>query len=232
MVAKAYPGEKVGVFALRDGEVSVVEYSELGAELAEAKDSSSGRLLYNWRVSLNVLCCRSLSCEVMSGWCRHQPQSRKVAVGRSSLGSQNRSLAPSVDFYPALAPVLLRTRTGPCGANCCVSMWVVFSCAPFSANSMAEARCVGLNVCVLAFERVCPRAPCMSPLCSRSPAISVLCVSSRACICKVSGIVSELVGAQVQCVHALLPSRLPGGCGDETTYRRPFPHRPQVHPLS
>lgn len=48
VVAKAYPEEKVGVFAMRGQNVSVVEYSELGADLAEKRDPSTGQLLYNW----------------------------------------------------------------------------------------------------------------------------------------------------------------------------------------
>ena len=47
VVAKAYPEEKVGVFALQGGKVSVVEYSELGPKLA-AKANDAGELLFNW----------------------------------------------------------------------------------------------------------------------------------------------------------------------------------------
>lgn len=47
VVAKAYPEEKVGVFATQGGEIKVVEYSELGPDLA-AKADENGELLYNW----------------------------------------------------------------------------------------------------------------------------------------------------------------------------------------
>lgn len=42
MVAKAEPGEKVGVFATAGGKVRVVEYSDLPRELAEARDERGG----------------------------------------------------------------------------------------------------------------------------------------------------------------------------------------------
>ena len=45
-VAKRDPHEPVGVLALSDGKPAVVEYSEISKELAEAKDPSSGRLLF------------------------------------------------------------------------------------------------------------------------------------------------------------------------------------------
>uniref|UniRef100_A0A7R9V7G0 UDP-N-acetylglucosamine diphosphorylase n=1 Tax=Chlamydomonas euryale TaxID=1486919 RepID=A0A7R9V7G0_9CHLO len=48
-VAKAHPGERVGVFASRAGALSVLEYSELDASVAGAPDPARpGRLLYNW----------------------------------------------------------------------------------------------------------------------------------------------------------------------------------------
>ena len=42
VVPKAYPEEKVGVFALREGQNVVVEYSELDPEEASATDSGEG----------------------------------------------------------------------------------------------------------------------------------------------------------------------------------------------
>ncbi|GIM03887.1 hypothetical protein Vretimale_8562 [Volvox reticuliferus] len=62
VVAKAYPEEKVGVFALRraatvsttaadtahPGFLTVLEYSELDPKLATATDSSTGQLYFNW----------------------------------------------------------------------------------------------------------------------------------------------------------------------------------------
>lgn len=44
-VVKAYAEEKVGVFCKRDGKPSVIEYSEISKELAEAKDEKGGFLL-------------------------------------------------------------------------------------------------------------------------------------------------------------------------------------------
>ena len=44
MVAKAYPEERVGVFALRDHNLEVVEYSELDPQQATAVNP--GHLLY------------------------------------------------------------------------------------------------------------------------------------------------------------------------------------------
>ncbi len=48
VVAKANPGERVGVFGLRGGAVEVVEYSELDPALASATDPATGRLYFNW----------------------------------------------------------------------------------------------------------------------------------------------------------------------------------------
>lgn len=48
VVAKAYPEEKVGVFALRGGRLEVVEYSELDPEEASSADPETGVLRYNW----------------------------------------------------------------------------------------------------------------------------------------------------------------------------------------
>ena len=44
-VVKAYAEEKVGVFCKRDGKPSVIEYSEISKELAEARDKKGGFLL-------------------------------------------------------------------------------------------------------------------------------------------------------------------------------------------
>ena len=48
VVAKAYPEEKVGVFARRNGRLEVVEYSELDPEEASAINPNTGVLRYNW----------------------------------------------------------------------------------------------------------------------------------------------------------------------------------------
>lgn len=48
VVAKAYPEEKVGVFARRGGRLEVVEYSELDPVEACAVEPDSGILRYNW----------------------------------------------------------------------------------------------------------------------------------------------------------------------------------------
>lgn len=48
VLAKAYPEEKVGVFATRNGNLEVVEYSELPPAEAAAMDPSTGQLRYNW----------------------------------------------------------------------------------------------------------------------------------------------------------------------------------------
>ncbi len=47
-MAKAYPEERVGVFAMRGGALDVVEYSELDPSQASAFDAARGQLLYNW----------------------------------------------------------------------------------------------------------------------------------------------------------------------------------------
>ena len=47
MVAKAYPEEKVGVFARRGAAVEVVEYSELDPSEATSL-TADGELRFNW----------------------------------------------------------------------------------------------------------------------------------------------------------------------------------------
>ena len=51
-VVKAEPNEKVGVFCKRNGKPSVVEYSEISPEMAEAKDEN-GSLVYG---ESHILC--------------------------------------------------------------------------------------------------------------------------------------------------------------------------------
>lgn len=48
VVAKRDAREKVGVFALRNGKVEVVEYSEMDEEMAKAMDRTNNQLAYNW----------------------------------------------------------------------------------------------------------------------------------------------------------------------------------------
>ncbi|KAK9832988.1 hypothetical protein WJX74_003678 [Apatococcus lobatus] len=48
VVAKAYPEEKVGVFAQRGSRIEVVEYSELDPGEAASTDPGTGELRYNW----------------------------------------------------------------------------------------------------------------------------------------------------------------------------------------
>ena len=47
VIAKAYPEEAVGVFTRRNGEVHVVEYSEMFAELASATDAETGKIKFD-----------------------------------------------------------------------------------------------------------------------------------------------------------------------------------------
>jgi UDP-N-acetylglucosamine/UDP-N-acetylgalactosamine diphosphorylase len=48
VLSKAHPHEKVGVFALRNGKLEVVEYSEIDHEQATSTDAETGQLLFNW----------------------------------------------------------------------------------------------------------------------------------------------------------------------------------------
>ncbi len=54
VVSKADPHERVGVLCLEDGKPSIVEYYELGEDMAMAKDEA-GEYLYNYGVILNYL---------------------------------------------------------------------------------------------------------------------------------------------------------------------------------
>ena len=51
MLPKVSPNEKVGNFALLDGRVGVIEYSDIPTELAEARDEA-GKLRFNVRARL------------------------------------------------------------------------------------------------------------------------------------------------------------------------------------
>jgi UDP-N-acetylglucosamine/UDP-N-acetylgalactosamine diphosphorylase len=44
---QAYPQERVGVLALKDGRPAVIEYSEIAEEQSTARDPQTGMLLYN-----------------------------------------------------------------------------------------------------------------------------------------------------------------------------------------
>eukprot|EP00884_Botryococcus_braunii_P015716 jgi/Botrbrau1/2828/Bobra.0125s0036.1 len=48
VVAKAYPEERVGVFARKGNKMTVVEYSELAPSEATSRDPGTGELRYNW----------------------------------------------------------------------------------------------------------------------------------------------------------------------------------------
>ena len=54
VVCKAYSEEKVGVLCLEDGNPTIIEYYELGDEMANLRDEN-GELLYSYGVILNYL---------------------------------------------------------------------------------------------------------------------------------------------------------------------------------
>jgi UDP-N-acetylglucosamine/UDP-N-acetylgalactosamine diphosphorylase len=61
MVAKAGPDEKVGVFVLADGKTEVLEYSDMPADLQNARDARGG-LLYNaGSIAIHVISVEFLS---------------------------------------------------------------------------------------------------------------------------------------------------------------------------
>ena len=55
MVAKAYPGEKVGVFCRSEGKTMVVEYSDLPEELAQATDDKGGLRFNAGSIAIHIL---------------------------------------------------------------------------------------------------------------------------------------------------------------------------------
>ena len=66
VVRKAAPKEKVGALCLKDGLPTIVEYYEMGDELAELRDES-GELTYRFGVILNYLFKVSRMREVVNG---------------------------------------------------------------------------------------------------------------------------------------------------------------------
>ena len=66
-MAKAYPEEKVGVFAQRGDAVEVVEYSELDPQEAASVDTSTRttpqRFLYEIQISAFTF-CRKMMCKI------------------------------------------------------------------------------------------------------------------------------------------------------------------------
>ena len=48
VLSKAYPEEKVGVFAAENSRLRVIEYSELPPEKASATDPATNKLYFNW----------------------------------------------------------------------------------------------------------------------------------------------------------------------------------------
>lgn len=55
MLPKAYPGEKVGVFVLSEGNMMVVEYSDLSDELAERRDASGELVFLSGSIAIHLL---------------------------------------------------------------------------------------------------------------------------------------------------------------------------------
>lgn len=55
MIPKAYPEEKVGVFAISDGTMLVVEYSDLPPELAEQRDETGELRFRSGSIAIHVL---------------------------------------------------------------------------------------------------------------------------------------------------------------------------------
>ncbi|GIL53347.1 hypothetical protein Vafri_8968 [Volvox africanus] len=108
VVAKAYPEEKVGVFALRraapdsttgpdtasPGALTVLEYSELDPDLAASTDPSTGHLYFNWSnicmhyFSVNWL--RNVATQLLAGGSTPYHVARKripSVIGPVSVGS-------------------------------------------------------------------------------------------------------------------------------------------------
>ena len=85
VVAKAYPEEKVGVFAQRAGKLHVVEYSELDPTEASSVDPCSGMLRYNWsNICLHYFereWLKRVSNELVSGGLYHVAQKQIPSMG-------------------------------------------------------------------------------------------------------------------------------------------------------
>ena len=66
VVSKAYPGEKVGVLCIKDNLPTIVEYYEMGDELA-AETDENGNLKYRFGVILNYLFKMDRMYEIVNG---------------------------------------------------------------------------------------------------------------------------------------------------------------------
>lgn len=55
MLPKAYPEEKVGVFVMADGKMSVVEYSDLPQELAERRDAAGELVFRSGSIAIHLM---------------------------------------------------------------------------------------------------------------------------------------------------------------------------------
>lgn len=85
VLAKAYPEEKVGVFARKGGSLTVVEYSELDAAEASSCDPDSGMLRYNW----SNVCMHYFSLEFLQRIAAQQQQSIIYHPAHKSIPGKN-----------------------------------------------------------------------------------------------------------------------------------------------
>jgi len=85
VVARAHAQEKVGVFATRGGELSVVEYSELTPEQASACDPNTGELQFKW----SNICMHYFSVSWLQKVHAHLAQGTAYHIARKQIPSKD-----------------------------------------------------------------------------------------------------------------------------------------------
>lgn len=118
MIPKAYPEEKVGVFAVREGTMMVVEYSDLPADLAQQRDAAGNLRFQSGSIAIHLLAV---------------PFVKK-------LGEQNEGQTSLLPFHRARKKILTVDERGnpvrPEAPNGIKFEMFVFDALPFAQNPL------------------------------------------------------------------------------------------------
>lgn len=100
-VAKREPDEKVGVFGVRDGELTVLEYSDLPPDIAEATDSDGTLRFRAGNMAVHAFSLDFLSRVTAEGGLPFHRAIKKVPFFDDSTGTMHEPLAPNALKYEA-----------------------------------------------------------------------------------------------------------------------------------